>query len=340
MKKPYIIAEMSGNHNQEIENAKKLILAAKEAGADAVKLQTYTADTITLNCEGDGFVIKNKDSLWAGRKLYDLYEEAHTPWDWHEDLFNYAKEIGIEIFSSPFDETAVDLLEKLNAPIYKVASFEVTDINLVEYIGKTKKPVILSTGIATLSEINEAVTCLKDCGVKDITLLHCVSSYPAPVSETRLQSMQFLKDTFDVKVGLSDHSLGIGVSVAAAALGAEVIEKHFCLDRSKGGVDSAFSLEPHELKSLVEETKVAFEAAQGKKIRYSENEDSNKRVYSRSLYIAKDVKKGDRVTKENVRSVRPGLGMHPRHLKTVLEGHFNNDYKMGTPMSFDKIFNT
>ena len=332
MKKPFVIAEMSGNHNQDIEKAKQLISKAKEVGADAVKLQTYTADTITLNCDKEGFVIYDKDSLWSGRKLYDLYNEAHTPWAWHKELFDHAKKEEVLIFSSPFDTTAVDLLESLECPIYKIASFEITDIALIEYIAMKKKPVILSTGVGTISEISEAVFILNKYEVPNITLLHCVSSYPAPVENTNLETLRFLKDTFQVTVGLSDHSLGIGVAVGAAALGAEVIEKHFVLDRSEGGVDSAFSLEPDEFKSLVKESKIAFAAAKGVTIRHNVKENLPQRMYSRSIYISTDVKKGDLVTLGNIKSIRPGLGLHPKYLKLALGKKFNGNFDKGTPL--------
>ncbi len=335
--KPYFVAEMSGNHNQSLSKAKEIIDAAVKSKADAVKIQTYTADTITLNCDKSDFLINDPKSLWNGRKLHDLYQEAHTPWDWHKELFQHAKKRNITLFSSPFDKTAVDFLEELGNPIYKIASFEIVDIPLIEYAAKTKKPLIISTGIATLSEISEAIVAAKDAGATDLTILHCVSSYPAPYAEINLKTMNAIKTTFNVKVGLSDHSLGMGVAIAAVAHGATLIEKHFVLDRSEGGVDSAFSMEPNEFKLMVEESEKAYLCLGDVAFRYTSSENKKQRQFARSLYISEDMKKNETFTEKNLRSVRPGFGLAPKELKNILGKKILKDASKGTPLSLDLV---
>ncbi|PWI33102.1 pseudaminic acid synthase [Vibrio albus] len=330
--KPYIIAEMSGNHNGDINRAIELIEAAKDAGADAVKLQTYTADTITINHDSEEFIIHG--GLWDGSKLYDLYEQAHTPWEWHKTLFDEAAKLGITIFSSPFDPTAVDFLESLNAPAYKIASFELIDLPLIRKVAATGKPMIMSTGNANLAEIEEAVLAAKGAGAEDIILLHCTSGYPTPASQANISTMAVMREAFDCDVGLSDHTLDIGVSVAAVALGACVIEKHFTLARADGGPDSAFSLEKEELKSLVDNCEMAFEAI-GKPNFISTEAELKTKCHRRSLYVVKDIQKGDTFTSEHVRSIRPGNGIPPKYLDDVIGSVATEDLKFGTPMRFE-----
>jgi len=312
----FIIAELSANHGGKISIAKQTIKAAKEIGADAIKLQTYTADTITLNSDKEDFIIKG-GTLWDDKKLYDLYNEAYLPWEWHKELFDYAREIDIDIFSSPFDKTAVDFLEKLNPSAYKVASFEITDYELIEYMALKMKPMIISTGIATIDEINDAVNICKSVGNNDIILLKCTSSYPAPLNEANLLSIPDLAKRFDVVSGFSDHTLGSTAPIVAVTLGAKVIEKHFILDKSIGGADADFSMDKTEFKKMVEDIR-ATELLLGK-VDYTMTDKKEKsRVFSRSLYVCKDIKKGEVFTKENIRSVRPGYGMHPKYLKDIL----------------------
>ncbi|MEZ9158430.1 pseudaminic acid synthase [Vibrio lentus] len=329
--KPYIIAEMSGNHNGDITRAIELIKAAKDAGADAVKLQTYTADTITINHDSEEFMIRG--GLWDGAKLYDLYEQAHTPWEWHKILFDEAEKLGITIFSSPFDHTAVDFLESLNAPAYKIASFELIDLPLIRKVAETGKPMIMSTGNANLAEIEEAVAAAKGAGALNIVLLHCTSGYPTPASQANISTMAVMRDAFGVEVGLSDHTMDIGVSVAAVALGACVIEKHFTLARADGGPDSAFSLEKEELKSLVTNCTMAFEAIGSPNFVSTEAELQTK-CHRRSLYVVKDIKKGEVFTEEHVRSIRPGNGILPKYLDDVLGSKATQDLRFGTPLDF------
>ncbi|MCC4858731.1 pseudaminic acid synthase [Vibrio lentus] len=329
--KPYIIAEMSGNHNGDITRAIELIKAAKDAGADAVKLQTYTADTITINHDSEEFMIRG--GLWDGAKLFDLYEQAHTPWEWHKILFDEAEKLGITIFSSPFDHTAVDFLESLNAPAYKIASFELIDLPLIRKVAETGKPMIMSTGNANLAEIEEAVAAAKGAGALNIVLLHCTSGYPTPASQANISTMAVMRDAFGVEVGLSDHTMDIGVSVAAVALGACVIEKHFTLARADGGPDSAFSLEKEELKSLVTNCTMAFEAIGAPNFVSTEAELQTK-CHRRSLYVVKDIKKGEVFTEEHVRSIRPGNGILPKYLDDVLGSKATQDLRFGTPLDF------
>ncbi len=338
---PFIIAEMSGNHNQSLERALKMIEIAAESGADAVKLQTYTADTITLNHDAPEFMVDLP--LWKGRKLYELYHEAHTPWDWHKPMFDKARELGITIFSSPFDETAVDFLENLDSPLYKIASFELVDVPLIRYVAQTKKPMIMSTGMATLAEIQDAVEAAREGGCTDLTLLHCVSAYPAPVEQTNLATMVALGKNFPgVRIGLSDHTMGTDVPVAAVALGAVVIEKHFTIARADGGVDSAFSLEPHELKHLCGKTKevtketLILKEAIGV-VDFEKEAEAAGRAYRPSLYAVKDIKAGEKFSNDNVRSVRPSNGLPPKELDNVLGKRARKDIKFGTPLNKEML---
>ena len=312
---PYIIAEVSANHNGSILRAKETIFAAKNAGVDAVKIQTYTPDTMTIDVENPDFFIDQ--GLWKGRSLYDLYSEAYTPFEWHKELFSYAHEIGITLFSSPFDETAVDLLDSLGAPAFKVASFEVVDIPLIQYIAQRKKPILISTGMASCDEIGDAIEASRSVGNNNILLFHCISSYPAPLSEANLNMIPILQKEFDIQIGLSDHTIGNVASVLATSMGAAAIEKHFTLSRSHGGVDSSFSLEPGEMKSLVNETKQAFSALGTHTFSRSAIEESNK-VFRRSLYFVKDVREGDVITKECVRRIRPGFGLEAKYYDLVI----------------------
>ncbi|GGM31914.1 N-acetylneuraminic acid synthase [Paraliobacillus quinghaiensis] len=334
-KKVFVIAEMSANHGHDINIAKETIKAAKEAGADAIKLQTYTADTITIDCNNEYFQVK-QGTIWDGRTLYDLYREAYTPWEWHEELMDYAKELGLICFSSPFDKAAVDLLESLNVPAYKIASFEITDIPLIEYVASKRKPVIISTGIATIGEIDEAVQACRRVGNEQIILLKCTSAYPAKIEDANLLTMKNLKETFNVEVGLSDHTLGVTVPIVSVALGAKVIEKHFILDKNIGGPDASFSLDKQEFKMLVDTIRDAE-----KSIGCVDYEITDKKLksreFSRSLFVVKDVKKGDIITTENVKSIRPGFGLKPKHLKSVLGKKVGQDIAKGTPLSWSFI---
>lgn len=334
--KPFIIAEMSGNHNQSLERALHLVELAAEAGVDALKLQTYTADTITLDVHTDEFFISNKDSLWQGQSLHTLYQQAYTPWEWHEPIFARAKELGLIAFSSPFDETAVDFLESLAVPAYKIASFENVDIPLIKKVARTGKPIIISTGMASAAELDEAVSSIREEGNEQIILLKCTSTYPASPENSNLATIPHMKTLFNVEMGLSDHTMGVGVSVAAVTLGATVIEKHFTSSRQEGGVDAAFSMEPHELKMLVEETERAWLAIGD--VKYgptaAELKSCNDR---RSLYIGKDMKAGDIFTKENLRDVRPGLGLPTKYYELLLGKTIKQDAKKGTPVSWEIV---
>ena len=331
---PYIVAEMSGNHNGDIKRAMALIDAAKAAGADAVKLQTYTADTITIDHDGPEFRIEG--GLWDGRRLYELYQEAHTPWDWHPQLFAHAKAVGIHIFSSPFDPTAVTFLDSLEAPAFKIASFELVDIPLIEQCARTGKPLIMSTGLASKADISEAVAAAKAAGNGGVILLHCTSAYPAPMADMNLKTLQRLAIENDVVVGLSDHSMGVTASVAAVALGAAFIEKHFTLARADGGVDSDFSLEPHELARLVIECRDAWSALGTESFDETPSEGVN-RGYRRSLYVVHDIKAGEAVTEANVRSIRPGYGLAPKYLPDVMGKTALKDIARGTPLDWDLL---
>jgi pseudaminic acid synthase len=331
--KPFIIAEMSGNHNQSLERALAIVDAAADAGADAIKLQTYTADTMTLP---GALTIEDEGSLWKGRELYDLYQEAYTPWEWHQPIFERARERGIIAFSSPFDETAVDFLESLGTPLYKIASFENTDHPLLRKVAATGKPVIMSTGAATVQEIAEAVQVLREEGCLELILLKCTSTYPATPENTNLRTIPHLRELYQVQVGLSDHTMGVGASVAAVALGATVIEKHFTLSRADGGVDSAFSLEPQELKSLVEESERAWLALG--QVQYGvQRAEEKSRLFKRSVYAVKDIQAGEELTKENIRVIRPGLGLAPKHYEELLGKKASQDIKAGTSFSWDLV---
>ncbi|MAD02039.1 MAG: pseudaminic acid synthase [Pseudoalteromonas sp.] len=329
---PYIIAEMSGNHNGDIDRAKELIKQAKQAGASAVKMQTYTADTMTIDCDKDDFQIKG--GLWDGKNLYQLYEWAHTPWNWHQVLFSYANDLGITLFSSPFDETAVDFLESLNAPAYKIASFELVDHPLIAKVAKTKKPIILSTGMATYDEIAEAIKVAKNNGNEELIVLHCISGYPTPIAESNLSTITKLKKDFGVQVGLSDHTLGTTASVAATVLGATVIEKHFTLKRADGGPDAAFSLEPNELQQLCNTTKDAWLSLGQANYELKKAETPNLQ-FRRSVYVVEDIKKGDTFNEKNIRRIRPGFGLQPKYYNELLGSTATKNISKGTPMRWD-----
>jgi len=328
---PFIIAEMSGNHNADLSRALDLIEAAKEAGADAVKLQTYTADTITIDYGGPGFVIEA--GLWRGRRLYELYQEAHTPWDWHRHLFERASKLDIAIFSTPFDPTAVAFLEELGAPAYKIASFELVDIPLIDLVAQTGKPMIMSTGLASPADIVEALQAVRSAGGLDPILLHCTSGYPTPAREMNLRTMQHLAEAHGVITGLSDHTMGTAVSVAAVALGANVIEKHFTLRRADGGPDADFSLEPAELRRLVEDCRSAWESLGSIDYGQVASEEAAKDL-RRSLYVVSDIRRGDRLTSANIRSIRPGFGLPPKFLPEILGSIAAHDLNRGTPLDW------
>ena len=333
---PFIIAEMSGNHNQSIDRAFKIIETAAQCGAHAVKLQTYTADTITIDHSGGLFDIKDENSLWKNRNLYELYQEAHTPWEWHEALYKCAEENNIIIFSTPFDDSAVEFLEKLNSPAYKIASFENNHLPLLKRVAQTGKPVIMSTGVSTLSGLSESVETLRNNKCSDLVLLKCTSNYPSNPLNSNLQTIPHLRALFNCEVGLSDHTMGIGVPVAATALGATVIEKHFCLSRAEGGVDSAFSLEPDELKNLVIETERAWQSLGT--VQYGIQPTENKSLlFKRSIYAVKDIQPGEKLSYENIRVIRPGDGLHPRYFEQLIGTTARVSLHKGTPLSWNKI---
>ena len=333
LKKVYIIAELSGNHNGSIGNAIEAIRAAKRVGADAIKFQTYTADTMTLDCNNKDFLL-SQGTIWDGQYLHDLYKKAFTPWEWHEELFHTAKEEGIDCFSTPFDSTAVDFLESLDNPIYKVASFEITDIPLIEYIASKGKPMIISTGIANFEDIELALNTCKKMGNNEVALLKCTSSYPAPMEEANLCMIKDLSKRFGVTAGLSDHTLGITSPIVAVTQGAKIIEKHFILDHSIGGPDASFSLDENEFLNMVDAVRKA-EVALGK-VNYSlTKKQLQGRNFSRSLYVSKDIKKGDLVTSENMRSVRPGFGMHPKYYSEILGKKYNKDLTKGERINYN-----
>lgn len=335
--KPFIIAEMSGNHNQSLERALEIVEAAAKAGAQALKIQTYTADTMTLNIENQDFLIDDAESLWDGQNLYKLYQQAYTPWEWHKPIFDRAKEFGMIAFSTPFDETAVDFLEELDVPLYKIASFENNDIPLIRKVAKTGKPIIVSTGMATLADLELLVNTVKSEGNNNLILLKCTSTYPATPENTNIATIPHLKAMFpDVQVGLSDHTMGIGVAVASVGIGATVIEKHFTLNRADGGVDAAFSMEPHEMRSLVEETERAWQSLG--KIVYGPTEKERASLkFRRSIYVAEDMRKGDIITTENVRIVRPGNGLEPKYLELLVGKTIKQDVIKGTPLSWELV---
>ncbi|MFC5590281.1 pseudaminic acid synthase [Sporosarcina soli] len=332
-RKPFIIAEMSGNHNQSLEQALMIVEAAADSGVDALKIQTYTADTMTLNVRNPDFIINDQNSLWNGQSLYELYQQAYTPWEWHEPIFKRATELGLIPFSTPFDETAVDFLEKLNVPFYKIASFENNDIPLIEKVAATGKPMIISTGMATIAELDETVRAAKAAGCQHIVLLKCTSTYPATPENTNILTIPHMRELFDCQVGLSDHTMGIGVAVASVALGATIIEKHFVLDRNEGGVDSAFSMEPNEMKLLVEETERAWKSLG--KIKYGPTKSEVRSLqFRRSIYAAEDIKKGEAFTSSNIRIVRPGFGIKPQYYKSLLGKKADKDFKFGDPITY------
>jgi len=330
---PFIIAEMSGNHNQSLDRALAIVEAAAKAGAHALKLQTYTADTMTLDIAEREFFINDPDSLWKGKSLYELYKEAYTTWEWHKPIFDRCRELGLVYLSTPFDETAVDFLEELDVSCYKIASFENTDIPLICKVAATGKPMIISTGMATIAELDETVRTAREAGCRDLILLKCTSSYPATPESTNILTIPHMAKLFDCQVGLSDHTMGIGVAVASVALGATMIEKHFTLSRAHGGVDSAFSMEPDEMRTLVVETKRAWQALG--KVSYGPTEKEKKSLtFRRSLYIVQDMKKGDVLTKENLRAIRPGLGLPPKYYDMLLGKRVGRNAKRGTPVNW------
>jgi len=332
---PFIIAEMSGNHNQSLDNALKIVEKAALAGVQAIKLQTYTADTMTINCSSQDFLIKDENSLWNGENLYDLYNKAHTPWEWHKQIFDKASALGLVCFSSPFDESAVDFLEELNNPLYKIASFEFTDIPLIKKVISTKKPVILSTGMATFSEISEVVELLKTSST-EFALLKCTSAYPATVEDANILTIPDLRLNFGCEVGLSDHTIGIGASLAAISHGASIIEKHFTLSRSDGGVDSKFSMEPHEMENLAIEAKNVWKSL-GKPTYGTTKNDSKSKIFRRSIYAIKDILIGEVFSKNNVGVIRPSYGLEPKFLNKVIGQKASRDIAKGTPINWDLI---
>lgn len=329
-----MIAELSANHNGDPEQALSLIAQAQKAGADAVKIQTYRADTITLDCDDDAFQIKG--GLWDGRTLYSLYEEAHTPWEWHKPMFDHARELGITIFSSPFDPTAVDLLEDLNAPAYKIASFEAVDLPLIRYVASTGKPMIISTGMADAEEIAEAIDAARSGGCNELAILHCVSGYPAPAADYNLATIPDMIERFGLVTGLSDHTLDNTTAIASIAMGAAIVEKHFTLDRSGGGPDDSFSLEPDEFTELCANAKTAW-AARGKIDYGKKSSEQGNTTFRRSLYVTAPIRAGDIITTDNVRSVRPGHGLAPKHLDAVLGKRAARDLRFGEPLNWDAV---
>lgn len=332
--KPYIIAEISANHNGNIEVALQTLEAAAKLGVDAIKIQSYTPDTMTIACDKEDFQITG--GLWHGYNLYDLYKWAQTPFEWHQPLFAKAKELGVTLFSTPFDESAVDLLESLDAPAYKVASFELTDLPLIKYIAQTGKPMIMSTGMANLTEIEEAINTARENGCKDLVVLHCISAYPAPAEQSNLATIKDLAKRFDVISGLSDHTLGTAVAVTSVALGASLIEKHFTLDRRKKGPDSEFSIEPNELDTLVKETNIAFQAIGNASYERKPVEEANIK-FRRSLYFVQDIKQGETITEQHIKRIRPGYGLPPKYLSKVIGQKVNQTIERGTAVSWELI---
>lgn len=334
--KPFVIAEMSGNHNQSLDRALEIVEAAAKSGAHAIKLQTYTADTITLDVQDGDFYISDPNSLWKGESLHKLYQQAYTPWEWHKPIFDHARKLGLEAFSSPFDETAVDFLEELGVPCYKIASFENIHLPLIRKAARTGKPLIISTGMASIAELDEAVRAAREAGCNNLILLKCTSTYPATPENTNLLTIPHLRELFGCHIGLSDHTMGIGVSVASVALGARVIEKHFTLRRADGGVDSTFSMEPEEMAAIVTESERAHQALGA--IIYGATEKEKKSIqFRRSLFVAKDMQAGETFTAENLRIVRPGSGLPPKFYETLLGRTIKNNLKKGTPVSWDVL---
>lgn len=333
---PFVIAEMSGNHNQSLDRALEIVEAAAKTGVHALKIQTYTPDTMTLDLDEREFHIGDPNSLWAGNSLYKLYGEAYTPWEWHKPIFDRARELGIIAFSTPFDDTAVDFLEGLNVPCYKIASFENTDLPLIRRVAATGKPLIISTGMASIAELDDTVRAAREAGCKDLILLKCTSTYPATANNTNILTIPHMRELFDCEVGLSDHTMGVGVSVASVALGATVIEKHFTLNRADGGVDSTFSMEPTEMAQLVVESERACQALG--KVSYGATEAEKKSiVFRRSLYVVQDLKAGDVLTRENVRSIRPGLGLPTKYMNMLLGKVVNQKIKRGTALDWSLL---
>lgn len=333
---PFIIAEMSGNHNQSLDRALEIVEAAAKSGAHALKLQTYTADTLTIDVEDGDFFINNSHSMWKGFSLYKLYQHAYTPWEWHKPIFERCRELGLIAFSTPFDETAVDFLESLNVPAYKIASFENNHLPLIRKVASTGKPIMMSTGMATFAELDEAVSTARESGCKDIILLKCTSTYPASSENANILTIPHMQELFNVQVGLSDHTLGIGVAIASIALGAIVIEKHFALRRADGGVDSTFSMEPEEMHSLVVESKRAWLALGRVSYGFAEKEKSSL-CFRRSLYITRDMKAGELLTREKLRVIRPGFGLPPKYYEILIGKRVNQDVKRGTPMKWELL---
>ena len=333
---PFIIAEMSGNHNQSLERALAIVEAAAHAGADALKLQTYTADTMTLDIDEGAFHIDDPENLWQGNSLYKLYQQAYTPWEWHKPIFDRCRELGLICFSTPFDETAVDFLESLDVPCYKIASFENTDLPLIKKVASTGKPLIISTGMATVAELDETVRVARESGCKELILLKCTSTYPATPDNTNILTIPHMRELFNCEVGLSDHTMGIGVALASVALGTTVIEKHFTLSRADGGVDSAFSLEPEELRALVLESERAWQATG--QVHYGPTEKEKASLqFRRSLYVVEDIEEGAVFTQDNVRTIRPGLGLPPKYWDIILGRQASLKIKRGTPMNWDLL---
>jgi N-acetylneuraminate synthase len=334
---PFVIAEMSGNHNQSLDRALAIVDAAADSGAHALKIQTYTADTMTLDVDRDDFRITDPNSLWAGQSLHKLYDQAHTPWDWHEPIFARARERGMLPFSTPFDESAVDFLETLQVPCYKVASFENTDLPLIRRIAATGKPMIVSTGMATVGELSETVAAARDAGCRDLVLLKCTSTYPASPEFSNLLTIPHMRELFDCQVGLSDHTMGVGVAVAAVALGATVVEKHFTLARADGGVDSSFSLEPAEMAALVTETGRAWQGLGHVSYGVQSAQEKKSLAFRRSLYVVRDLVPGDTLTADAVRAIRPGFGLAPKHQEAVIGRRVRKAVSRGTPLSWDLL---
>lgn len=335
-RKPFIIAEMSGNHNQSLERALEIVEAAARAGAHGMKIQTYTADTMTLDLDRDEFSIKDPKSLWAGTSLYKLYQQAYTPWEWHKPIFDRCRELGMVGFSTPFDASAVDFLESLEVPVYKIASFENTDLPLIRKVAKTGKPMIISTGMATLAELDDTVRAAREAGCRDLVLLKCTSTYPASPENTNISTIPHMRELFGCQVGLSDHTMGVGVAVASVALGATVIEKHFTLRRADGGVDSAFSMEPEEMRALVAESERAWQSMG--RVAYGPTEAEKPSLqFRRSLYIVEDLEAGAVLTEKNLRAIRPGRGLPPKHIGLLLGKRISRKARRGTPMSWDLL---